>query len=456
MLKKIKADNINMTNGPLLPAIIRFYVPLVFSSLLQILYNAADIIVIGKYSGKAPLAALGATTNIIALIVNTFVGLAVGVNVAASKFIGAKKDKELYETVQTSMFSSVVIGIVITIIGLFISRPVLELMKTPADVIDLSDTYMKIFFMGSCGSMVYNFGASILRAAGDTKRPMYYLAFSGIINVILNVIFVKEFHMSVDGVAYATIISQYISAVLVTISLAKTKNNYKFHIGKFMISWKRFMMIVKIGLPAGIQSALFSISNIMIQSSINLLGSTVMAASTVSSNIENFVYVSMNAMSQTTISFTSQNVGAEKYDRVWKTSRITLLLVTAIGAVLGLSACAFSEQLIHIYSKDTTILPFAKERLFIVCVTYFTCGILDVLSSAVRGLGYSLAPTAICILGICGLRIVWVKTVFKNYRTLASVMLSYPVSWICSILVLTVVYLLIKKKINSKHKECIT
>lgn len=449
--RRSRGYEIDMCNGPLFGKILIFAVPLMLSGMLQLFFNAADIIVVGQFVGHTALAAVGSTGSLINLLVNVFVGLSVGTNVLVARYYGARDAKHLHETVHTSVLTSVLSGAALIVIGLILAEPLLTLMGTPDDVLDQAALYMRIYFVGMPASMLYNFGAAILRAVGDTKRPLYFLFISGIVNVILNLVLVLVFHLGVAGVAIATVTSQVISAVLVALCLIKTDAPYRLELKKLRIHKSKLLEIIKIGLPAGMQGAVFSISNVLIQSSINSFGSTVMAGSTAASNIENFVYTAMNALYQTALSFTGQNVGGGKYKRIGKIMRICVLDVTAIGILLGGGAYLCGSTLLSIYTSDPQVIQYGLERMMFVCLPYFLCGIMDTLVGSLRGMGYSIMPMIVSLTGACALRIVWIMTIFQMNPTLSTLFLSYPVSWFVTALAHFICYLIVHHRFMQKH-----
>ena len=449
--RRSRGYEIDMCNGPLFGKILIFAVPLMLSGMLQLFFNAADIIVVGQFVGHTALAAVGSTGSLINLLVNVFVGLSVGTNVLVARYYGARDAKHLHETVHTSVLTSVLSGTALIVIGLILAEPLLTLMGTPDDVLDQAALYMRIYFVGMPASMLYNFGAAILRAVGDTKRPLYFLFISGIVNVILNLVLVLVFHLGVAGVAIATVTSQVISAVLVALCLIKTDAPYRLELKKLRIHKSKLLEIIKIGLPAGMQGAVFSISNVLIQSSINSFGSTVMAGSTAASNIENFVYTAMNALYQTALSFTGQNVGGGKYKRIGKIMRICVLDVTAIGILLGGGAYLCGSTLLSIYTSDPQVIQYGLERMMFVCLPYFLCGIMDTLVGSLRGMGYSIMPMIVSLTGACALHIVWIMTIFQMNPTLSTLFLSYPVSWFVTALAHFICYLIVHHRFMKKH-----
>lgn len=444
---------INMTEGNLLPKILMFSLPLMASSFLQLLFNAADIIVVGKFAGSESLAAVSSTGALINLIVNLFIGLSVGTNVLVARYIGANQQEEISKTVHTAMMLSIIGGLILTVFGVLTAKPMLHMMDTPDDVIDLSALYLRIYFLGTIANLIYNYGASILRAKGDTKRPLYYLALAGVVNVILNLILVIVFHLDVAGVAIATVTSQIISAVLMFICLMNETDGMQLKINCLRVDGNKLVNILKIGLPAGIQGSIFSLSNVMIQASINSFGSVVMAGNGAASNIEGFVYSGMNTFYQSCLTFTGQNYGAKKFDRINKTLGVCIGLVILTGLILGIGAWYFGENLLAIYSNDPAVISAGMVRLGYVSKLYFLCGIMDVLVGSLRGLGYSIIPMIVSLIGACGLRIVWLMTVFVMIPTVDIVYLSYPVSWIVTALVHFMTYCIVFRKTKNKMKS---
>ncbi len=428
-IKKKKSFEIDMCNGPLLGKIILFYVPLMLSSVLQLLFNAADVIVVGRFAGDEALAAVGSTGSLINLLVNVFLGLSVGTNVLVSRFFGAGQKKDLDDMVHTSILTSIVSGVALVFVGFFLAPIALRLMAVPEDVIDMSILYLRIYFVGMPVMMAYNFGSAILRAVGDTKRPLYYLLIAGVVNVVLNLIFVIPLHMSVAGVALATVIAQGLSAFLVLQCLVKTDSDYKLSLHKLRIERDKLLKMIRIGLPAGLQGALFSVSNVLIQSSVNSFGKIAMAGNTAACNIEGFVYVSMNALHQASVSFTGQNYGARKFDRIGKILMICLALVIGVGIILGNGAYIAGGTLLKLYTDNPEAIAYGVLRLSVICTTYCLCGMMDVIVGSIRGMGYGIMPMLVSLTGACLFRVVWIFTVFQNVHTLQCLYLSYPISW---------------------------
>lgn len=439
-----------MCSGPILKKILIFSIPLMLSGVLQLLFNAADVIVVGRFAGSQSLAAVGSTTALINLLINIFIGLSVGANVVVARAYGGKRERDVSESVHTAIALSLVSGVLLIIMGLAFSRLLLEMMGTPDDVLDKAALYMRIYFAGMPVVMLYNFGSAILRAVGDTRRPLYYLSAAGVVNVLLNLFFVIYLHMDVAGVALATVISQVISAFLVLRALGQSEGGLKLELKKIKIHKNKMFQIFKIGLPAGMQGAIFSISNVLIQSSVNSFGSVAMAGNAASANIEGFVYNAMNAVYQTNLSFTSQNMGGKKYTRITKIMFTCLGTVTAVGMLLGFGAYAFGGELLRIYSTDPEVIQFGMLRMSIIATTYFACGWMDTMVGSLRGIGYSVLPMIVSLTGACGLRILWIFTIFSQHRTLASLYISYPVSWVITAGAHLICYFIITRKMPKK------
>ncbi len=445
---KLHRHEIDMLRGPLYKNLILYTLPLMASSILQLLYNAADVVVVGRFAGSQALAAVGSCGSLINLIVNLFLGLSVGASVMVAQRIGANKRQEVGRAVQTSISVSVIGGLALGVFGFFFARTALTLMDSPADVIDLSTLYLRIYFLGLPGMMLYNFGAAVLRAAGDTKRPLYYLAASGLVNVALNLVFVIVFHMSVAGVALATIISQYISAALVLGCLMRTHECYRFDPHHLRINGGDLAEMVRVGLPAGLQGTLFSLSNVIIQSTINSFGSTVVAANSASSNLEGFIYVAMNAFYHAALAFTGQNYGARQYRRTRSILLRCQVLVVATGIIIGGFFYLLRTPLLNIYApSQPEVVAAGMRRLILFCLTYFLCGIMDVMVGGLRGLGYSILPMIVSLLGACAFRIFWVAVIFPLDPTLDNLYLSYPISWLLTALTHLICYFLLTRNL---------
>lgn len=426
-----KRYEIDMCSGPILPKLLQFTLPLMCSSVLQLLFNAADIIVVGRFAGDNSLAAVGSNTSIIGLLTNLFIGLSVGANILAARHCGAGEDEGLRQTVHTSMLLSLVSGFLLALVGVGGARSILVWMQSPPEVLDLATLYLRIYFLGMPATMLYNFGAALLRAVGDTRRPLYYLLGAGIVNVVLNLIFVIVCKLDVAGVAMATVISQCISAALVVRCMMREPGAVHLELRKLKIWPVRLRQILQTGLPAGFQGILFALSNVVIQSSINSFGETVAAGNAAAANIETFVYASMNAFYQANISFTSQNLGAGNYRRIRQILLRAQGCAIVVGVVLGGLATLLGPQLLGIYSDSTAVIAAGMDRMRIVCLTYALCGMMDVAVGSLRGIGYSVMPMIVTLVGACGLRLVWVSTLFQipALHTAQTIYWSYPVSW---------------------------
>ena len=448
----VKRNEMDMTTGPLMKKLVAYAVPVVITGILQLLFNAADVIVVGRFAGRTALAAVGSTTSLINLMVNLFMMISIGVNVAVARYYGAHEPVEVSKTVSTSMAMSVIIGLFVGIFGIVASRPMLVLMGTPSDVLDQAALYLRIYFMGIPAFMVYNFGAAVLRAVGDTQRPMKFLTIAGIINVILNLITVVGFKMGVAGVAIATAVSQYVSAAFVVMSLVTTESCLHLEVKEMRIYKDKLFEILRIGLPAGMQSLLFSITNVMIQASVNSFGSTIMAASSASANIEGFVYTAMNSITQTTMAFTGQNMGARKYERIGSIMKKCMILVSLVGGGMGLMCCLFSHGLINIYANgDPEVILWGVQRLRIVTSLYLLMGLSDTVVGTMRGMGNSTLPMIISVFGICAFRILWLYTAFARVPTFAMLLVGYPVSWAVTFIGQLICYLLLKKRVIARY-----
>ena len=439
--------NQSMLEGPLFPSIVRYTIPIILTSLLQLLFNAADLVVVGRFCGSVSVAAVGSTGAITNLLVNFFIGLSVGAGVGVAHGLGSREDTVVSNTVHTALPTAIFSGLFLTVIGVAFSKTFLRMMGTPDNVLPLSAVYMQIYFGGITFSMVYNFCAAILRAAGDTQSPLLYLTIAGVVNVILNIFFVTVLHMNVAGVALATTLSQGISAVLVTRALTRRADACRLYLRKMRFHKPQLVKMLRIGLPAGIQSSLFSISNVLIQSSVNSFGDVFMSGSAASANIEGFVYVSLNAFHQTAVNFIGQNAGARQYRRVYRTLWICLGCVTVVGISFGFAAWSFGRQLLGIYITDSQqAIEYGMVRLGYICLPYFLCGLMDVSTGALRGLGASLIPMIISILGVCGLRIFWIYTIFQVYHTPQCLFFSYTVSWVITFLFQITAFFLVCRK----------
>lgn len=422
-------QEMDMCSGPLFSKILIFALPIMAMNILQLLFNAADLVVVGQFSGKEALGAVGATGALINLIVNLFMGLSVGTSVIVAQDYGAGKPDDVSRSVHTSIAVSIISGLAVMVIGLVFCKPMLQLMGTPPDILDLAVLYMKIYFVGVPANMVFNFAAAVLRAVGDSRHPMYYLLISGSANVVLNLFFVLVMGMSVDGVALATVITQYLSVILIMVCLYRSSLAIRFIPRQLRMDTAKLWSIVRIGLPAGLQSLLFSISNVLIQSAVNSFGSTMVAASSAASNIEGFVSTPMNAYYNAAITFTGQNMGAKKYDRIDKIAKVCTVLIFATWLIVGGAVMLFGRPLLSIFTTDPEVIELGIVRLNIMMIAYFTCGMMNVYPGLTRAMGYSVMPMLCTLVGACLMRIVWLMTVFAWHRTVFMLFVCYPITW---------------------------
>lgn len=451
-MKKNKYE-IDMCNGTIMDKLISFALPLMVSGILQLMFNAVDIIVVGRFSGSQALAAVGSTTALINVFTNLFIGVSLGANVLAARFYAAGKDKEMSETVHTAITLALVSGVVMAVIGLVFSRWALEIMGTPADVIDQSSLYMRIYFLGMPFFMVYNYGAAILRAVGDTKRPLMFLIVAGVINAVLNMFLVIAFHMGVAGVAIATVISQMISCLLVLRCLYKTDSSYQLRFSRLCMKKFYLAQIFQVGIPAGIQSTVINFSNALLQSSVNSFGSTAMAGYTAANNVLGFLYASVNAVTQACMSFTSQNYGVGKYKRMDRVLLNCGILSFIIAFVLGCGSYIFGGEILKIYTEDPEVIRCGVEILSITTVPYFLCGIMDLFPGALRGMGHSGVPMILSIIGTVGTRIVWIFWIFPQNRSLYTLFISYPASWAITIVMQVICFIFVRRTVHGQLKR---
>ena len=445
----------DMLHGPLLGNMIAYTVPIILTSLLQLLFNAADLVVVGRFCGSLSVGAIGATGALTNLIVNLFIGMSVGAGVTVAHARGGREDEAVHRTVHTALPVALLGGVVLTIVGVTCSEMLLRMMDTPENILPLSATYMRIYFGGITFMMVYNFCASILRAVGDTKSPLIFLTIAGVINVVLNVFFVTVLHMNVAGVALATTISQGFSAVAMVIVLMRRTDACKLEWRKMRFYKAQLLKIVRIGLPAGLQGSLFSISNVLIQSSVNSFGDVFMSGNAAAGNLEGFVYVGMNAFHQTAVNFVGQNVGAHQFKRVKKILSISLACSAVVGLFMGTAVRLFGPQLLSIYITDSQeAIGYGLIRLTYICQLYFLCGLMDVSTGALRGMGASLLPMLISVLGVCGFRVLWIATVFRTYHTPECLYLSYAVSWVITFLAQMIVFWVVYRQNVRRYAYC--
>ena len=439
---------IDMCNGTLMDKLISFSLPLMLSGILQLLFNAVDIIVVGRFTGRQALAAVGSTTALINIFTNLFIGISLGANVLAARFYASGKEKEMSETVHTSITLALISGLVMALAGVLLARFALNLMGTPNDVIDQSVLYMRIYFLGMPFFMLYNYGAAILRAVGDTKRPLFFLVISGMTNAVLNLVLVIVFHMGVAGVAIGTIVSQLISSILVLRCLYTSNTSYRLYFSKLGIKTQYLKQIFQVGIPAGIQSTVINLSNALLQSSVNSFGSVAMAGYTAANNIFGFLYMSVNAVTQSCMSFTSQNYGVKKLKRMDRVLLDCMILSVGVTLTLGCGAYFFGPELLKIYTSDADVIRCGVEVLAFTTVPYFCCGIMDLLPGALRGMGYSGVPMILSIIGTVGTRIVWIFGLFPAHRSLSFLFISYPVSWIITIILQAVCFCFVRKHVH--------
>lgn len=445
---------IDMCNGPLMPKLISFSLPLMFSGILQLLFNAVDLVVVGRFAGSDCLAAVGSTTALINIFITFFIGLSLGANVIAARYYAAEEHEKMSSVVHTSITMALISGIFILAIGQIFAKSALELMDTPDEIIGMSVQYMRIYFLGTPFFMLYNFGASILRAVGDTKRPMIFLIIAGAINAGLNVFLVVRFHMDVAGVAIATVFSQMISCVLVIIVLTNCPLAYRLSFSQLRINKEHLFTIFKIGIPAGIQSMVINLSNAMLQSSVNSFGPSAMAGYTAANNIFGFLYTTANSITQGCMCFTSQNLGAKKYSRMKKVLFNCLIIETAVCLALGSVAYFFGDKILGIYTSSDVVIGYGLKVLSLTTLSYFLCGYMDCIPGALRGMGHSTVPMILSIIGTVGIRIIWIYGLFPTHRDITFLFISYPASWIATIIMQSICYIIIyKKKFSKKALE---
>ncbi|MBQ9850038.1 MAG: MATE family efflux transporter [Clostridia bacterium] len=447
-----KRYSLDMTSAPFLKKIFIFSIPLILTGLLQLAYNTADVVVVGRFAGSEALAAVGSTGSLINLLLNVFIGLSMGSGVMVARHIGSQDDERVHNCTHTAMLLSLLSGIFIGIFGFFMSGKLLVLMGSPDDVLPLATLYLKIYFTGCPGSVVYNFGSAIVRATGDTKKPLIILASTGLVNVALNLILVIVFHMGVSGVAIATIVSQYLSAIMIVIHLTKMNNACRLHFSKLRINKTELLKIIQIGLPAGIQNSLFSVSNVIIQSTVNSFGSVAMAGIAAGSNYDSYIYTATNAIAQTTMTFSSQNMGAGKYENIGKIYRYCITITVIIGVVMGALGTVFSEFIVGFFSTDKDVIAIGAQRLALVMPFYVFCSLMDVAAGQLRGVGESFKPMVFSLLGACGVRLFWIYAILPLNRTLIFLYWAYPISWFVTFVIQSTLYFFVKKKLFKSQK----
>jgi len=439
---------IDMCNGTIMDKLISFALPLMISGMLQLMFNAVDIIVVGRFTGSQALAAVGSTTALICTFTNLFIGVSLGANVLAARFYASGKTKEMSETVHTAILLALISGIAMSVIGILCARESLVLIATPDDIIGQAALYLRIYFLGMPFFMLYNYGAAILRAVGDTKRPLMYLIAAGTANAVLDLILVIIFKMGVAGVAIGTITSQFISCVLVIRCLCKTDAIYKLYISKLRIKKYYLIQILKVGLPAGIQSTVINFSNVLLQSSVNSFGEIAMAGYTAANNILGFLYVSVNSVTQACMSFTSQNYGVRKFKRMDKVLANCAILSIIVSVVIGGGSYLLGHQILGIYTRQEDVIQCGMEILSISTIPYFLCGLMDMIPGSMRGVGYSAVPMILSIIGTVGTRLVWIYGVFPEHRSLYVLFMSYPVSWGLTIVMQAICLVFVRRKIR--------
>ena len=451
-MKKNKYE-IDMCSGSIMDKLVSFALPLMLSSILQLMFNAVDIIVVGHFSGSGALAAVGSTTALINIFTNLFIGISLGANVLAARYYAAGRDKEMSEAVHTAVALALVSGIVMLFVGAALARPALELMDTPPDVIGQSTLYMRIYFVGMPFFMLYNYGAAILRAVGDTKRPLLFLALAGAANVVLDLLLVIVVPLGVAGVAIGTVTSQMVSCILVIRCLCRTEGSYRLSLSKLRIRKVHLIRIFQVGIPAGIQSTVINFSNALLQSSVNSFGATAMAGYTAANNILGFFYVAINAVTQACMSFTSQNYSVGKADRMDRVLLECGVLSVGVSVLLGALAWLFGPQVLGIYTSDAEVIRCGMEILPVTTVPYFLCGIMDLIPGALRGMGHSFVPMILSVIGTVGTRIIWIYGFFPQHRSLFFLFISYPGSWIATILMQAVCLWVVRKKCRAVLKS---
>ncbi|MBQ7381337.1 MAG: MATE family efflux transporter [Clostridia bacterium] len=451
-MQKIK-KTVDMTEGPFFKKMLVFAIPIILTGLLQCLYNAADLVVVGQFRGDLAVAAVGSTGSLTHLIVGLFRGLSVGAGVCVAHHIGSKEPEEVKKVLHTSVVLSLICGVVIAAVGYFFSGTFLELMDTPPDVLPLATLYMRIFFLGAPGAVLYNYIASMMRSAGDSKHPLIFLAVSGVANILLNVFLIVAFDMGVDGVAIATITSQYLSAIMATVYLIRHDGTLHLSLGELRIHGEKLKKILQIGIPSGIQGILFSLSNVLIQSSINSFGDAVVAGSAASASLEGFLYIAMNSVYHVALTFIGQSVGARKFKNIKPLTVYSCIIVTAIGLIGGAILLLFRSPLISLYVSTEASTAAAMQRLWIIGATYFLCGLMEVFCAALRAVDRSVTAMVISLGGVCGLRILWIQTVFRAFPSPETIYISYPITWIITLALHLTFTVIISKKMIRKYSE---
>ena len=449
----MKKTERNMLEGPLAWGILSYTIPIILTSYLQLLFNAADLVVVGRFCGSISVAAVGVTGAITNLIVNLFIGLSVGAGVSVAHAIGSREDEVVHRTVHTALLMALVGGVLLTVVGVRYSTTFLRWMDTPENVLPLSSLYMRIYFLGITFNMLYNFAASMVRAAGDTESPLVILTAAGVLNVILNVVFVHGFGMNVDGVAWATTISEALSAAAILYVMTRRTDACKLDLKKLHFHRKPIEKMLRIGVPAGIQSSMFSLSNVVIQSAVNGFGSIAVSGNAAVANLEGFEYVIVNSFHQTAVNFVGQNSGAMRYDRVKKTTWLCEIYAVIFGIVTGVLMCVFAPQLLSLYITDSQeAISIGIARMYITVLPYCLFAIQDVITGVLRGLGASFISMLLSVLGICGIRILWIYTIFQipQFHTQSVLYMSYPLSWVITFVIQLAAFLAVFRKLERR------
>lgn len=449
------SEKIDMLNGKLVKKIILFTIPIMLQGILQNIYNSADLVVVGRFSGDTALSAVGATTSIYNVLIGLFMGVSAGVDVVSSFHYGMRDNKGVKQVIDTSVIAAPFLGLIVTLVGFFLAEPILILMKTPAEggVLSGAVLYLKIVMWGVPFSMLYNFCAAVLRTSGETKRPFIYLTISGAINVVLNIVLVAVFNLEVAGVAISTVISQAASAAMILVYLMRNKGLFSFSFKNIDFSWQKFLKVVKVGIPAGIQSSAFSLSNAFLQSGVNSFGPDAIAGSTAVATVEGLLWVSLTSFQNATTTFISQNVGAGKIERVNKVLASTISMTAILGLIVGIGSYLLSDPILSIFIENNpTAIEYGHQRLMITFPIYFLAGIMGVLPGAVRGLGYSVSPSLIAIFGACGIRIIWIYTIFKMFPSLSVLYLVHPITWIITDVALVINYIICYRMVKKRIK----
>ena len=446
----MKSSTRSLTEGPLAKQILLVSLPLALSNLLQVLFNMSDVAVVGRFAGSTALGAVGSTSIFVTLFTGFLIGLGNGINVLVARFYGARHPDDVHDTVHSALIVSLIAGVILLVVGLLGSPAMLRLLNTKEDLLPGAILYLRVYFLGMPALALYNFGNAVFSAIGETKKPLYILSFAGVLNILLNLFFVIVCKLDVAGVAIATVISQCISASLVLRCMVKDTGPLHLDLKKMRLHPQAMRQILRIGLPAGFQGILFSLSNVVIQSSVNTFGEVIMAGNSAAANIEQFVYVSMNAMYQATISFTSQNYGAGNYHRIRKIMIRAQGCVLVVGLVLGNAATLAGRVLLSIYTTSSPVIEAGLVRMGIVCTTYALCGMMDVMVGGLRGIGYSIMPMLVSLVGACGLRLLWIATIFQlpQFHTIQTIYWSYPISWAITFGVHVICFLWAMKKVK--------